>query len=178
MGTVLCIETSTTNNGAVIVPFSQYPGEEETVWNACSHIQHLPGKVQVLLPEGGGVVRIVHVLVSANSRALAVEELEARRKKVLAQMLDTLHNDVCRFVETAAVTAEFKARVAQDKGRGLGSSFRDDFIRSIKDESASRVAVYKALPDSAYTAVETLGEAVSQGLALPLLARAKLRLWL
>jgi len=34
VGTVLCIETSTTNNGAVIVEFSQYPGEEETVWNA------------------------------------------------------------------------------------------------------------------------------------------------
>ena len=34
VGTVLCIETSTTNNGAVLLRFSQYPEEEETVWNA------------------------------------------------------------------------------------------------------------------------------------------------
>jgi len=35
VGTVLCIETSTTNNGAEITAFSQYPGEKETVWGAC-----------------------------------------------------------------------------------------------------------------------------------------------
>jgi len=40
------------------------------------------------------------------------------------------------------------------------------------------VAVYKALPDSAYAAIEVLGDAVSKGLALPLLANSKLRLWL
>ncbi len=39
--TVLCIETSTTNNDVVIVEFSQYPGEEETVWNVCSFVQHM-----------------------------------------------------------------------------------------------------------------------------------------
>ena len=175
VGTVLCIETSTTNNGAVIVFFSQYPGEVETVWNACSHIQHLPGKVQVVLPAGGGVVRIYLVLVSANSRALTVEELEGRRKKVVDQVLDTLHADVCRFVTTEAATAEFKARVKQDPSH---RDCKDLFTRSILDESAARVSVYKALPDSAYAAVETLGEAVSQGLTLPLLACAKLRLWL
>ena len=34
VGTVFCIQTSTTNNGAVLLRFSQYPEEEETVWNA------------------------------------------------------------------------------------------------------------------------------------------------
>ena len=175
VGTVLCIETSATTNGAVIVFFSQYPGEKETVLNACCYIQHLPGHVQVALPAGGGLVRVYHVLVSANSRALTVEELEARRKKVVTQVLDTLHNDVCRAVDAAAASAEFKARESQVDFRNH-SSF--DFIRSIKDESAARVAVYTALPDSSYSAVEMFGQAVVQGLALPLLARAKLRLWL
>jgi hypothetical protein len=54
--------------------------------------------------------------------------------------------------------------------------FKDKFISSIQDESAARVAVYKALPDGAYAAIEFLGEAVSEGLALPLLANAKLHL--
>jgi hypothetical protein len=174
VGTVLCIETSTTNNGAVIVKFSQYPGEEETVWNACSFLQHLPNREElVLLPEGG-VVRIYHVLVSANSRAETVEELEGRRKRVVVQVLDTLQADVCRAVDAAAATEEFEARVAQDQW----PKYKDAFISSIKGESAARVSAYKELPDSAYAEIETLGDAVSKGLSLPLLANAKLRLWL
>jgi hypothetical protein len=174
VGTVLCIETSTTNNGAVLSRFSQYPEEEETVWNACSFLQHLPGREEVVLPPGGGVVRIYHVLVSANSRAETVEELEGRRKRVVVQVLDTLHADVCRAVDAAVKTEELEKRVAQDED----GECKDDFVHSIKDESAARVAVYKALPDGAYAAIEVLGEAVSKGLALELLANAKLRLWL
>jgi hypothetical protein len=90
------------------------------------------------------------------------------------QVLDTLHADVCRAVDAATKTAEFKARVSQDKY----GNYEDYFIDSIKDESAARVAVYKALPDGAYAEIEMVGEAVSKGLALPLLANAKLRLWL
>jgi hypothetical protein len=164
----------------------QYPAEEETVWNACSFLQHLPGRDEVVLPPGGGVVRIYHVLVSANSRAQTVEELEGRRKRVVVQVLDTLHADVCRAVDAAAKTEEFERRVAEDRDPGFGAEFwahkrlelKDKFIVSIKDESAARVAVYKALPDSAYAAIEVLGDAVSKGLALPLLANSKLRLWL
>ena len=154
----------------------QYPAEEETVWNACSFLQHLPGRDEVVLPPGGGVVRIYHVLVSANSRAQTVEELEGRRKSVVVQVLDTLHADVCRAVDAAAKTEEFEKRVAQDKYSRI--ELKDRFINSIKDESAARVAVYKALPDSAYAAIEVLGDAVSKGLAHPLLANSKLRLWL
>ena len=152
----------------------QYPGEEETVWNACSFLQHLPGRDEVVLPPGGGVVRIFHVLVSANSRAETVEELEGRRKRVVVQVLETLRADVCRAVDAAATTEEFKKRLAQDKY----PEDKDDFINSIKNESAERVEVFKALPDGAYAEIETLGEAVSKGLTLRLLANAKLRLWL
>jgi len=144
------------------------------VWNACSFLQHLPGREEVVLPPGGGVVRIYHVLVSANSRAETVEELEGRRKRVVVQVLDTLHADVCRAVDAAVKTEEFEKRVAQDSH----SYRKHHFIRSIKEESAARVAVYKALPDGDYAAIEVLGEAVSKGLALALLANAKLRLWL
>ena len=159
----------------------QYPAEEETVWNACSFLQHLPGREEVVVLPENGVVRIFHVLVSANSRAETVEELEGRRKRVVVQVLDALHADVCRAVDAAVKTAEFKARRAQDLCGGYTEGYvdsKDDFISSIKDESAARVAVYKALPDSAYAAIEVLGDAVSKGLALPLLANSKLRLWL
>ena len=63
--------------------------------------------------------------------------------------------------------------MSQDKNRNK----KHHFI-SFKDESAARVAVHKALPHGAYAEIEMVGEAVSEGLALPLLANAKLRLWL
>jgi hypothetical protein len=81
---------------------------------------------------------------------------------------------VCRAVDAAAKTAEFKARLSQDRA---GYNKDDAFINSIKNESAERVAVYKALPDGAYAEIEVVGEAVSKGLALPVLTNSKLRLW-
>jgi hypothetical protein len=125
------------------------------VWNACSFLQHLAGREEVVLPPGGCVVRIYHVLVSANSHAETVEELEGRRKRVVMQVLDTLHADVCRAVDAAVKTPEFEQRVVQDKR----DDFRDRFISAIRDESVTRMAVYNALPDGAFTAIETLGEA-------------------
>ena len=65
------------------------------------------GRHGVLLP-GGVVVRIYHVLVNANCRAETIEELEAHRKRVVVQVLDTLHADVCRAVDAAFETAEFE----------------------------------------------------------------------
>ena len=85
VGTVLCIMVSTTNNGAVIVDFSQYPAERETLWNACSHSQY-KGEEEVALAPGGGVVKIFHVLVSANSSAETVEDLLAKRKLTVTTM--------------------------------------------------------------------------------------------
>ena len=85
VGTVLCIMVSTTNNGAVIVDFSQYPAERETLWNACSHSQY-KGEEEVALAPGGGVVKILHVLVSANSSAETVEDLLAKRKLTVTTM--------------------------------------------------------------------------------------------
>jgi len=84
VGTVLCIEVSMTNNGAVITAFSQYPGENETLWNACSYVEY-KGEEEVALPKGG-VVKLYHVLVSANSSAETVETLMTKRKLTVTTM--------------------------------------------------------------------------------------------
>ena len=44
VGTVLAMEMSEVDQGAVLTKFSQYPGEEETLWNACSYMEALKGK--------------------------------------------------------------------------------------------------------------------------------------
>jgi len=81
------------------------------VWNVCSFLQHLPGREEVVRPAGGGIVRIFHVLVSKNSSSESGEELEGRRNRVVVQVLDKLHTDVCHVVDEATETTEFEKRV-------------------------------------------------------------------
>jgi hypothetical protein len=174
VGTVLCIETSTTNNGATIADFSQYPGEEETVWNACSHVQRRPGMDEVVVTEEGKIVKIINVLVSANSKAESVEELEGRRKRVVESVLDTLHADVSGIVDALAASPEFKARVSQDPRPDL----KDRFIESIRREITAQIAVYKGMPDSAFSSIGVFGDAVVDALGLELLVLSKYHVWL
>ena len=58
-------------------------------------------------------------------------------------------------------------------------SAQDVFVASILEESEARVRVYKKMPGAEFTHnYGRLAKAVSDGLALPLLARAKCDLWL
>jgi hypothetical protein len=132
-----------------------------------------------LLPEGS-VVRIYHVLVSANSRAETVEELEGRcNRVVVAGPRHAPRRRVprggrgrrdggVRSARGAGPVAQIQRCLHQlHQGRGARGAAR-----------VARVAAYKQLLDSTYAEIETLGDAVSKGLALPLLANARLRLWL
>ena len=75
MASVLAMEVSEVDCGAVLSPFSQYPAEEETCWNACSYLQNIQGKETVRVTEWGPV-KILAVKTSANSKALTLEEIE------------------------------------------------------------------------------------------------------
>jgi len=48
VASVLAMEVSAVDGGAVLSPFSQYPTEEETCYNACSYLQNLQGDLLVL----------------------------------------------------------------------------------------------------------------------------------
>lgn len=76
-GSVLAIEMSETDRGVVLQPFSQYPGEEEILWNACSFMEPLREEVR---QSQWGPVRVIYVRMTAG-RALTVEELEGRRRQ-------------------------------------------------------------------------------------------------
>jgi acetylornithine deacetylase/succinyl-diaminopimelate desuccinylase-like protein len=63
---------------------------------------------------------LVYVLVSANSRAETVEELEGRRKRVVVQVLDTLHVDVCRAIAELALKPKRTIRCVMFAAEELG----------------------------------------------------------
>ena len=48
VASVLAMEVSTVDGGAVLDPFSQYPAEEETLWNACSYLENVQGALLLL----------------------------------------------------------------------------------------------------------------------------------
>merc|ERR1719330_492541 len=106
LGSVLAMEASEVDHGAVLQTFSQYPGEEETLWNACSYMEALKGKEEWRLTKWG-LVKLVYIKMNASGRALTVEELEMQRKKVVMNMLETLHGDIYRDVLAATKEGSF-----------------------------------------------------------------------
>ena len=173
VGTVLAMEVSAVDNGAEVVEFSQFPGEKETVWNSCCYMQYIVGRDEMVLTECG-TVRVLLVKTNANSRAQTTEELQDRRKNIVVNMLETVHTDLCRELDARTLSEAFRARLAQDRNQHK----KDDFIVSIKEESAVRVQVYKDKEGAWFAANARLGKAVTDGLALSRLAMAKYELWL
>jgi hypothetical protein len=100
-----------------------------------------------------------------------------RRKNVVVAFFDTIQNDVVREIDRCVHTEAFQKRLAVDFFKDC-SEYKDDFIASIKSESASRAEVYKAKPGAWFASNAHLGKAVIDGLALSTLAKAKYELWL
>jgi ankyrin repeat protein len=181
VATVLAFDIFTVDNGADISDFSLYPSECETVWNSCAFLEYVRGRDTLHVTEWG-VVRVLLVKINANTKALTVEELEERRKRVVVSMLDTIHTDVCRDLDDNVETDEFRKRLALENGLSQQAHYkpstRQDFIASIKEESAARVQVYKDKEAAWFTSNDRLGKAVSDGLAISTLAKAKCTVWL
>ena len=97
-----------------------------------------------------------------------------RRKQVVVAFFDTIQNDVVREIDRCAHTEAFYKRLAVDQMK----HYKDEFIASIKSESASRAEVYKGKAGAWFASNTRLGKAVIDGLALATLAKAKYELWL
>jgi len=175
---VLAMEVSKVDGGAVLGVFSQYPSEEETCWNACSYLEYVEGKDEVHVTDGGGVVKILFVKTSANSKAQTIEELEGQRKGIVMNMVKLLDSALGQELDAKALTPECLARVEADENSAYFNDDGGDFIPKIKKESAGRVAVYEAKAGVWFANNAHLGKAVSDGLALPGLAMGKFNLWM
>jgi hypothetical protein len=97
-----------------------------------------------------------------------------RRKNVVVAFFDTIQHDVVREIDRSVQTEAFQKRLAVDECQNE----KDEFIASIKSESALRAEVYKAKPGAWFASNAHLGKAVIDGLALSTLAKAKYELWL
>merc|ERR550532_1724832 len=113
-GTVLAMEVSEVDHGAVLKDFSQYPGEEETLWNSCSYMEALKGREQWVITKKGLVVKLVEVKMNASGRALTVEEVEERRKTIAVNMLETINSDIGRDLQIWCQEERFVKRVEED----------------------------------------------------------------
>ena len=171
---VLAIDIAEVDKGADIGPFSQYPKETETVWNACSYIQNLRGRQEMIATEWGPVL-VLNVRANANSRMMTIEELEERRKKIAVSMFQAIHTDVCLELDANVKTPQFERRVAQDI---VGEQYMEQFIASIRDGSAQKVALCQKLPASRFNDNAFFSEMIKKGLNIATLARSKFQSWL
>ena len=97
-----------------------------------------------------------------------------RRKNVVVALFDTIHNDIVREIDSRVQTEQFQQRLAVDKRK----EWQDEFIASIKSQSVARAEVFKGKAGAWFASNAHLGKAVSDGLALSTLAKAKYTLWL
>jgi hypothetical protein len=100
-----------------------------------------------------------------------------RRKNVVVAFFDTIQNDVVREIDSSVHAEAFQRRLKVEHWKDY-PEYKDEFIASIKSESASRAEVYKAKPGPWFASNAHLGKAVIDGLALSTLAKAKYELWL
>ena len=119
---VLLIETGTIDRGADISELSQYPGEREFLWVPCSFLEpHGAPTVELVEAAGGGaggVVTVVRVRVSANLKALTVEELRTQKRDMhltaFRYLLDETRRELDRI---ASEEGDLPTRVALDWSR-------------------------------------------------------------
>ena len=120
--TVLRMETGTIDRGADISELSQYPGEREFLWVPCSFLEpHGAPTVELVAGGGGGaggVVTVVPVRVSANLKALTVEELRTQKRDMhvgaFRYLLDEARRELDRI---AREEGDLEARIMLDKWR-------------------------------------------------------------
>ena len=117
---VLRMETGTIDRGADISELSQYPGEREFLWVPCSFLEpHGAPTVELVEEAGEGVVvTVVPVRVSANLKALTVEELRTQKRDIHLSAFRYLRDETLRELERVAnEEGDLAARVAQDSSR-------------------------------------------------------------
>ena len=77
--TVLRMQISDVDGAASIREFSQYPGEEEWLWNVLTFLQLLVGEEE-LCSTKWGLVRMLTVKANTNGSHMTVEKLVSRRR--------------------------------------------------------------------------------------------------
>ena len=195
IATVLAMEVSEVDQVAVIAPFSQYPGEEEGVWNSCSYLEPRTGEDELIMTKWGAV-RVVHVKTSANSKAMTLKELEDRRKTIVTTMLDSQLHDIYRELEVVDRDEQVKARAQTDMFCGSwmttqghsgvdpskfteeNSLWNSGVIKSITDASEGFVREMKGRDASWFNNDLQYRRAVEESVDLKRLAMRKVTCWI
>ena len=173
--TVLATQSSEVDKGAFLQEFSQFPGEEECLFNPSCYVERQVG-MDELRETPYGMVKIIHVKINANQRALTSSELQARRKKVVVNMAETLAKDSIRYVNEMKKTNTFKERVPKD--REHWQHHGEAFLSSIAAGIHERVEVLQNRPVQWYLTDKGMHQAVTEAVKIPDLAKSKLHYWL
>ena len=144
LATVLRIALSDVDGAASVAEFSQYPNEEEFVWNLLTFLQYLVGKEE-LVSTPHGLVRMITVKANSNGRVLTIEQLTSRRKDL--HLASVHHNrvDLVRAIESRGdVSEELEASVLRQFGE-LEERHRAREAHDYNDDQQYRTLVAELL---------------------------------
>ena len=124
------------------------------VWNACSYVEHipLPGKVEVVLPEEGGVVKMFHVLVSANSSAETVEDLLAKRKLTVTTMAANQRHAIAHRIQERGTAGPEVAATIESQYDAMQARLAARDAAWFNDDPQFRAAVGEVLETMGFVA--------------------------
>lgn len=169
-GTVLAMEISEVDQGAVLEDFSQYPGEEETLWNAYSYMEPLRGKEHIIITDSGPV-KLVPIKMNANGRALTVEELEHRRKTIVTSMLEFIQGDNIRALQQTWHDKNFKEKLTREvtggEANGEADARQRNFLQIAMRGGEEMVENFRQLDPSWFHNNAQFAEAVAFAATLP-----------
>ena len=132
-GVVFEMEVGAIDCGAELESISQYPGEKELLFGPLTHLEAVDTRIEFL--QGKPVV-VVRIKVNCNLKAPTIEDILYKRKRLFAEILDSLHNEVRFDVKLlqGAVTGDNKnTKEAAEEARSLLIENNEPLLK--KDQS-------------------------------------------
>ena len=169
--TLLKIQPAAVDHGADISEFSQYPREQEFLWNPCSLVEPC-GEVTVE-STGNGLVTIIPVRVNMNLQTMTVEEIRERKKNMHLSCFRFMLEDLKR--ELLELRDNNKRGLFGD---GLNSLPVTAFLDRIVAQVLGVYIKHKKKPPSDYNRDEKYRHLVIQMLEVKTMALSKFKFWL
>jgi len=177
---VLEIEPSRADRGAVVSEFSQYPGEEETLFLPMSYVQQNgPQRVE---ETAFGRVTIIPIRVNVNLKADCLEQLEQKKKIIHMTSFEFRVNELRQKLRDAAASGSADARFKMDQAR-QGKFWQKPhsvigFIEALMSKVVEVVERHRARPASHYCDDAVYRSLVAESLEVAHMAQVTLRWWL
>jgi ankyrin repeat protein len=177
---VLEIEHSCVDRGAVVSEFSQYPGEDETLFLPMSYVAQ--SGVQRVERTANGDVTIVPVHVHVNLKAECLEQLEEKKKSIHLTGFEFRVNELRQKLQVEARASDAEERLKRNRDK-QGMNWKkahsvEGYIDALVSKVKAVLARHRARAAADYSDDAVYRSLVSESLEAARMATSALQWWL